>query len=114
MLDAIKNYFKTFNIAQKLDDIKNFFSATYDALQKVQVFISYLQDELQKNNVGSNILKMLPSLVSVIGTIVSLIAKFGPLFGLQLPVSAPSPKKATYEEVCKDLDDALNKLKKVG
>ena len=113
MLDTIKNWFKSFSVTGNLDKIKTFFTTAYSALQKVIVFINFTKDELEKNNVGANILKILPQVLSVIGMVLSLISKFGPLFGLNLPVQAVNHKKGiTADELAAELNEELEKLKK--
>ena len=112
MLDKIKNWFKSFSVTGNLESIKTFFTTAYSALQKVIVFINFTKDELEKNNIGANILKILPQVLSVIGMVLSLISKFGPLFGLNLPVQTEHKKGITADELAAELNEELEKLRK--
>jgi hypothetical protein len=109
MFDSIKNFFTSFKLAGSVDKIKSVLTAVYVALQKTIAFVNAVKDELVASNVGSNILTALPSVLSVLGTIVSLIAKFGPLLGINLPASA-SLRKVSLPDAKKDLDNALTDL----
>lgn len=109
MFDSIKNFFMSFKLAGSITKIKTVLASVYTALQKTIAFVNAVKDELVTSNVGSAILAALPTVLSVLGTIVGLIAKFGPLLGIALPSTA-SLRKVSLPDAKKQLDDALTDL----